>query len=473
MFSNRRGIQLAVVVFTITLAGCATYYQKNLRFQEFFEKGEIEQAATILDQNRRAATGKDRLLFFLHKGVVLQMLGNYRESNEFLEEAYLYIEDLQRNYATEALSFLTNPTILPYRGEDFEQVQLHYYKALNYLRLNQFEEALVECRRMNIKLNSLNDKYANHKNRYKRDAFAYNLMGIIFEAAGEVNNAFVSYRNAYEAYKEDYREHFHVDVPEQLKRDLLRTAYLNGFTEELEQYEKEFNMKYIHQPTEGGELVFFWNNGLGPVKSEWSINFFIVKGSGGVITFVNEEQGLSFPFSVEGRSRDDALKLGDLKAVRVAFPKYLERRPYFRSAALSIGDEDYPLEITQNINEIAFKTLEDRMIRELGNSLLRLALKQVSEELVRKKSKGLGALLSAAHALTEKADTRNWQTLPYSIHYARIPLTQGENTVTLKTRTLHGRNETAATFQFYLERNETVFHTYHSLESLPPQDTFR
>ena len=40
----------------------------------------------------------------------------------------------------------------------------------------------------------------------------------------------------------------------------------------------------------------FWNNGLGPVKSEWSINFTVVKGSGGAVTFVNEEYDFSFPF---------------------------------------------------------------------------------------------------------------------------------------------------------------------------------
>jgi hypothetical protein len=467
MFLHSKRMRQLALLFFIVFLGCATYYQKNIKFQEHFVKGEIEQAAKILEKEKKAAKSKNRLLYFLQKGVVLQMQENYQESNDFFEKAYLYTEDLQKNYATETLSFLTNPTILPYKGEDFERVQIHYYKALNYLRLNQFEEALVECRRINIELNSLNDKYANHKNRYKKDAFSYNLMGIIFEAAGEVNNAFISYRNAYETYRDEYQPFFNVNVPKQLKMDLLRTAYLNGFTDDLEYYQNEFNMDYAPQPKEGGELIFFWNNGLGPVKSEWSINFFIVKGKGGLVTFVNDEEGLSFPFSSEGNSQDESLKLGDLKAVRVAFPKYLERKPYFRSAQLSMGDKNYQLELAQNINEIAFKTLDDRMIRELRNSLLRLAAKQATEYLVRKKNENLGALLSFANALTEKTDTRNWQTLPYCIYYARIPLSTGENKLVLKEYDPSKQGESSISFSFYVEKNETIFHMYHTLESLP------
>ena len=455
-----------LIVFLLASYGCATYYEKNVEFQKYFVKGEIEEAAKTLEKNKRAATDKNRLLYFLQKGVVLQMLGKYEESNQFFETAFLFAEDIQKNYAAEAFSLLSNPATKPYKGEDFELIQIHYYKALNYLLLRQFDEALVECRRINIKLNQLNDKYSKRKNRYKRDAFAMNLMGIIYEASGDYNNAFIAYRNAYEAYKEDYKLFFGVQTPMQLKKDLLRTAYLNGFTEELKKYERDFGLKYAPQVNEGGELVFFWNNGLGPVKDEWSLNFFLVRGKGGLVTFVNEELGLSFPFPMGGDA-DNTTKLGDLKFVRVAFPKYLERKPYFRSAELIVSDKRYPLELAQNINEIAFKTLEDRMLRELGNSLLRFALKQATEKAVRKKNENLGALLSAANALSEKADTRNWQTLPYSISYARLSLPEGESPLELKSYSPRGSREVTKRFQFNAKKGETLFHLYHNLESIP------
>ena len=104
---------------------------------------------------------------------------------------------------------------------------------------------------------------------------------------------------------------FGVETPEQLQEDLMRTAYLNGFLTELEQYEQEFKRKYKPSVNEGGELVFFWNNGLGPVKSEWSINFTIIKGSGGFVTFANEEYGFNFPFLLN--SDDERGDLTDLR----------------------------------------------------------------------------------------------------------------------------------------------------------------
>ncbi len=78
---------------------------------------------------------------------------------------------------------------------------LNYYKALNYINLGRYDEALVECRRINIKLNQLNDKYKDKKNKYSGDAFAHLLMGIIYDASKDYNNAFIAYRNALEVYE--------------------------------------------------------------------------------------------------------------------------------------------------------------------------------------------------------------------------------------------------------------------------------
>ena len=36
--------------------------------------------------------------------------------------------------------------------------------------------------------------------RYRNDGFARYVCGILYEAAGDLNNAFIAYRNAYEAY---------------------------------------------------------------------------------------------------------------------------------------------------------------------------------------------------------------------------------------------------------------------------------
>lgn len=453
---------MALVV--MLLSGCATYYQKNLKFQEAFSSGDLEGANKLLDKNEKVAEGRNRLLFFLKKGVVLQMMGQYAESNKYFEQAYIYVEDYRKNYGMEALTLISNPTVKEYPAEDHEKVLIHYYKALNYLKLNRPQDALVEARRLNNKLNALNDRYENRPNRYSDDAFAHVLMGIAYEMDNDVNNAFIAYRNAYNTYKESYTEHFGLNAPEQLKQDLMRTAYLNGFIEELQQYEAEFGVDYQYQKRDGGELIFFWHNGLGPVKAEWSINFTIVKGDGGVVTLVNEELGLFFTFPIPENSQGGN-GFGDLKLIRVAFPKYESRTPVFNQGELVLnGSHIYNLETAEDIDAIARSILQDRMLREIGAAALRLATKQAAEYAARQENQDLGAAVSLLNALTEKADTRNWQTLPYSISYGRIPLNAGENKVTLKTKDDKG-NQNSTDFIFSADKGETVFHIYHSLES--------
>ena len=73
--------------------------------------------------------------------------------------------------------------------------------------MGQNEEALVEVKRMNLRLNQLNDRYKS-KNKFQKDAFIHLLMGIVYDVNKEYNNAFIAYRNAYEIYESDYKEHF-------------------------------------------------------------------------------------------------------------------------------------------------------------------------------------------------------------------------------------------------------------------------
>ena len=461
-------ISVLFVCLILLSSGCATYYQKNIQFQEAFVHGNFTKANSILDKNSKAAEEKSRLLFFLQKGVVLQSLGQYEESNLYFERAYTFIEDYKKGIGNELGSLLTNPTMKPYVGEDHESVLIHYYKVLNYLLLKDTESALVECRRLNNKINTFNDKYEKRKNRYKVDAFAQNIMGLCYEAEGELNDAYIAYKNAVNAYENSYAKDFDTPIPLQLKKDVIRLANQNGFENEQTQYEKQFGINYQAKESSQGELVLFVHNGLGPIKDEWSLNFFIVRGKGGVMTFVNEELGLSFPFVLDNNEKSTSL--GDLKFVRVAFPKYLTRKPYYRTFKAILNGKSFNLESAENINAIAISTLQDRMNRELGKSLLRLATKQAAEGLVKSKNANLGALLSVFDAVSEKADTRNWQTLPFEISYARIPLENGDNLIDLEMQSPLRSVKKNEKLHFEGVQKKMVFGYYNNLESLPLGD---
>ncbi|MFK7952509.1 MAG: COG3014 family protein [Ekhidna sp.] len=450
-----------LVLILLLATSCISYYELNYEFNKKFEQGNIEEAESLLSNNKKAEKSKSRFLYLANRGVVDHLLGNYEASNKWLEEAYVFGEDYRKNYLNFAASYFLNPNLIVYPGEDHEHLMLLYYKSLNFLKMGDYDGALVECRRLNQRLYELGDKYVSD-NKYQKDAFIQNLMGIIYDASGDYNNAFIAYRNSLEIYENEFQEMFDVNTPEQLKKDLLRTASLAGFPEELDQYSRQFGMKYEAEASAGGDLIFLWHNGLVPIKEEWSLNFVAMKGAGGQVIFQNEQFGFDFPFFYDVNTDGNA-SISDLTGTRIAFPKYVEREPYFHYANLQLGDAYYRLDKAENINAIAFKTLQQRMLKELGSGLLRVALKKIVEQEVRKENEGLGMLIGVLNFASEKADTRNWQTLPHTIHYTRVPLKEGENIVKFHTDGSISSEDQSFTFQG--KRGITQFQTYQTLES--------
>ncbi len=444
----------------LLLASCATYYQKHYDFNSEFEKGDLPKALETLQQKESLANSKSKFLYFVNNGLLLSLLGKYEESNAFLEKAFMFGEDYQINYFHEAAGYFTNPNMAVYKGEDHEHLMLLYFKTINFLKMNMPEEALVECRRLNIRLNQLSDKY-HTVNKYRRDAFIHNLMGIIYQSTNDYNNAFIAYRNAWEIYEQDYSSLFALHAPDQLRKDLLNTAWWTGFTEEFYHYREKFNMpEYVPVKPEA-ELVFFWHNGLSPVKNELSINFLIDHRSENMVVFTNEQLGIAFPFAIEEKKERSDLQSLDI--FRVAFPKYDERPEYFRRGSIELDSISVPLECAEDISKIAVHSLRERMVLEFSKGLLRAALKKATEMSMKKEDEGLAALIGVVNAMTEKADTRNWQTLPHSIYYARAPLKVGANKVIFQMDADHDRAR--YTFTYQAKKAQTLFHTFSSLET--------
>ena len=57
-------------------------------------------------------------------------------------------------------------------------------------------------------------------------------------------------------------------------------------------------------PAPEAELVFFWHNGLAPVKSDWNINFLLDHRTDNMVVFTNDQLGISFPFRVDYEEKE-------------------------------------------------------------------------------------------------------------------------------------------------------------------------
>lgn len=112
------------------------------------------------DKNKYAE--KDRLLYFIDAGMLNHYAQDFDASNSKLHLAEESAEELfTKSVSRAAASFLLNDNVLEYAGEDYEILYTNLIKALNYVALGQFDEAFVEIRRANLKLDLLEQKYAD------------------------------------------------------------------------------------------------------------------------------------------------------------------------------------------------------------------------------------------------------------------------------------------------------------------------
>lgn len=455
---NKQKKALAAIMLMPFLLACATYNNRIQGYYNCIVTGNYAAADKALDDIKLLKKKRNRFLYVVEKGKVAQLLHHYDVSNIYFNEADNIAEDAQSKVEDIAVGTLVNPMMQSYKPEAFEKFMLHYYKAINYLQLGKQEDALVETRRITIQANEQSNKYGDKTNRYSKDAFSFMLQGIIYESAGDVNNAFIAYRNAAETYLANSDNSWYgVHIPDQLKQDVLRTALANGFMDEVSRFEKLFNITYQKQnKASGGELIFFIEKGRAPVKEEQNISFVLSRNGVGDFFFTDATGSINVPFNFNvGISAADLSKY-KLETFRIALPKYITQQPYYTQQYIAYKDSFINPEKVQDINTLAVETLRQRWLTELSLALSRLAVKKITELLIRgsaskkdsvivdkngktttiKKNNNSGreAIADALEVysfFSEKADTRNWQSLPASIYLARIPLQLGENKISL------------------------------------------
>ncbi len=399
--------RVAVLLGTLALGGCATYSSSFGIIEQNLSTRQYDAALQQIE--KQSASSTDRALTLLNKGMVLRMKRDFSGSNQALEAAKAEMERLYAASVSEnALSFIVNDATVSYAGDDYEQVLVHLYLALNYLELGQPDAARVEALQMDVKLREIGEKIPGSK--FTEDAFSRYLTAMIYEERGEWSDALIAYRKAYQAYKK-YQANFGLAMPTQLKYDLLRLTRRVGLPDEAAQYEKEFGIDL--PPDQGkspeqGELVFILNNGLAPIKREHTV------------TLLDPVNGIM---------------------VRIALPRYESRPNNVVSARVTASDKQADTELMEDVGAIARQSLDARMAAITARSLARAVVKTIASRTAQQAALNrnnsndatlalLGALVvQVAAVATERADTRSWLTLPASIQMARLPLPLGSYTI--------------------------------------------
>jgi hypothetical protein len=150
-------------LFVSWLTGCAHFYTPKNQYagtDRMLQKADYVRAFTQIEAAKNTRyKQKDRVLFYLDAGMLRHYAGDWEKSNEYLSEAERGIEELySKSVSKAAASFLLNDNALAYSGEDYENIYLNLFKSLNYLHLNQPDDAFVEIRRADDKLKSIESK---------------------------------------------------------------------------------------------------------------------------------------------------------------------------------------------------------------------------------------------------------------------------------------------------------------------------
>ncbi len=217
-------VHSALPLLVLFLVGCAS--TRNTAFQEIDEKAQqgrfLEAAELVERQSSQLYSDRDRVLFYLDKGMLLHYAGDHQQSFQMLSEAERLIEEyFTRSISQEAMSLLVNDTQRNYVGEDFEDVYVNVFNALNFLSLQETERAFVEVRRINNKLNLLEDRYqqvargvlqaqespdglpvAPGTNRFYNSALARYLSLVMYRAAGNWDSVRIDWNGLEAAFRD-------------------------------------------------------------------------------------------------------------------------------------------------------------------------------------------------------------------------------------------------------------------------------
>lgn len=211
---------LAVGGIMVALSGC--FSTRNALFVEIDEQasfGDYATAAARVEQQRAELYGaRDRVLYHLDAGMLAFYARDYGTSiQQFNEAEHLIEEFFTRSVSQAAGSFLLNDTVIDYPGEDFENIYLNVFKAIAFIELGDIDAAFVEVRRINNKLNLLEDRNRGLANslsaadeavvaiepgesEFYNSALARYLSLLMYRAEGDLDGARIDWLEMQEAF---------------------------------------------------------------------------------------------------------------------------------------------------------------------------------------------------------------------------------------------------------------------------------
>lgn len=370
----QKGKSLGLGLLSVSLfISCATYQSKISTARNFASNGNYSEAAQSIRSFAETKNG-DQLAYLLDYATLLYYAGNYQESIKSFSLADKLSEDFDYySVSRQAGSMLMNEEMLQYKGNTFEKVFISAFLALNYLELNQFDDALVEARRIHEKYLKLKSDEAKS---FEINSFGKYLSSILWEADKKYDLAYLSMKEAYELDPTIYN----------IDSDLIRLSQKAQRPDELKKWKSMFDLSGLdslqNKNSNEGLVVVIVHQGTGPEKRQ-------------------DPRSAQYPMLV---------------------PTTYERR----QALLQLGESKQLSQPIYDVEAIAIRTLQDDYNYLIKKRVSSYIAKEVMADQIRQKNEALGALAWIFMHASERADLRQWSQLPKTIQVAKFVLPAGE-----------------------------------------------
>ncbi len=388
----------------LLLTSCSAYKldsaQASLRTS--FASRNYSGSVALLDkmESARVYKNKDAVLLNLEQGTANHFAGNYHQSNRHFTRAEDHIDFLFSKSISRAIkSFINNDNTLDYNGEDYEDIYLNIFKALNYIHLDNLESALVEARRIAFKLTQLNIKYnglaealskadtTGHaswepgKTNVRNSAYGHYLATILYAKTNKPDDARIEYEKLLKAF-EDQSSIYTFSPPERSR------------------------LQAITQPERYNVLVnCFSGRSLQKVQND--------------VRLYLDEADLYLKFSLPSLEMYET----QVQKVEVVINDTLRKRVDLIEEMDIVARDVY--RVKQPI--IYARTMVRALLKATGTNALSRQLG--------KKDETLGSLSNLlgkiGQEVTEKADLRGWQTLPGKAYVTVLNLPPGQHNLTI------------------------------------------
>tara|TARA_R110000868_G_scaffold8205_3_gene42509 strand:- start:104280 stop:105617 length:1338 start_codon:yes stop_codon:yes gene_type:complete len=388
-------------------------------------KGKFQDAA---DRVKSKTDTNDKILYLMEYGRIEQLAGNFTQSRDIYTQAIANVDALQQKAKITATgmfdqsaALLVNDNAIPYQGYPYEYILLHQYQALNYVALGDVSGALVEVRRAdeeqsytqqlnqktlaaadakakkesinnNVDFNQkqfqqMNAAAAAVKNQYL-DAYSYYFGGLMFEATGSSNNAYVAYKQALSISPSN----------PYLQQNVLRLGKqlsMPDFT----RYQKTYPQTIINPKPNQGKIAIIFEQGFIPLRKAFNL-----------------------PLPINGSG-----------IVPISMPYYADR--HFPTPALLVSQGKETLGKTSailNLQNLSARALKDEYPVLVVRAILRFAAKATMEHSAQKNAGDVGGIVANLYTVfSSGADLRTWSTLPNDVQIMQAYVNAGEQSLTL------------------------------------------